>query len=834
MKHAKVDLRGDFNPFEELFFTLLLFLSYKMVYAQGASITGVVLDQQLKKPIRYASVSVSRAGDTVIVAGALSKADGSFEFTHLAEGDYVIKVASIGYHSNVSAIKLLSNSAVMDAGAIFLTPSQQMLKEVQVTGRRANALHKIDKKTFRADQFETARGGTAIDVLKNLPSVTVNGEGDINFRGTAGFLVLVNGKPVLTDYKNVLNQIPANSLQNIELITSPSAKFDPDGKAGIINIITTTNIHDGTSVTANLQGGLPSTGDHGNLKKPQRFGGDITLNFRKGKWDFSASGNYLRADVAGFREGDVYTINSVNNSITRFPSAGERSFIKYNYAGRLSMNYSANPNNSFSAGLFASHRFQSRLADLLYNNSTTDLTTGALLKILRYFNSNLQSKEGNFSLANVDYAHIFSNKSTLTASALFENADLYGNTRNRNLHYPDVADTIQYVFNPYRNPITGYRFKIDYAANIGKGKLESGAQFRYDFQEGRFEYFVTPVVSQPDVARFRGNSKSKNRISSLYTQYSGGGQKLAYNIGLRYEYAARTVNLSYDSTPHILNLSNLFPSASFQYSSDHGWQFKGGFSKRVQRTTNFELNPIPEREHSETLEQGDPDLLPEFVNLFETGLVKTFSSGSFFTTLYYQKVKNPIQRVNSVYADSILNRVFTNADAARSIGLEIGTNLQPAKWWNVYIGSNIYNYRIKGTLKIVGASSYVSSGSWAYSINVNSNFKLNATWNLQANVNYLSRRPTAQGEDSKFLVPNTSLKKSFMKGRFAATLQWQNMDLGMKQSNRQRITTRGPDFYTTTNYIYETDVIMLNLSFNLNRLTVKSKLPNSEFGEKEF
>jgi ferric enterobactin receptor len=234
------------------------------------------------------------------------------------------------------------------------------------------------------------------------------------------------------------------------------------------------------------------------------------------------------------------------------------------------------------------------------------------------------------------------------------------------------------------------------------------------------------------------------------------------------------------------------------------------------------------------LEQGDPDLLPEFVDLAELGLIRTFSTGSFFTTLYYQNIKNPIQRVNSVYADTILNRVFTNAGSARSIGLEAGANLQPLKWWTLYVGANVYNYKINGDLSILGVRSNVSNARWVYSLNANTNFKISSTWSAQANVNYLSKRPTAQGEDSDFLVPNTSIKKTFMNGRFSATLQWQNMDMGLNKTNRQRITTRGRDFYTTTNYIYETDVFLLNFSFNLNKLTGKSKLPSSEFGDKEF
>jgi len=811
---------------------LLVFFS-QTIKAQNVTLKGILIDQQTKQPLEYASMALLKKADSTVVGGVLTRPNGAFEISKLHIGQYVLKIAYIGYKNRFIPVNI-NDTRIVNLGSVMLTPTSELLNQVNISSGKVNASNKIDKQSYRADQFESAKGGTAIDVLKNLPSVAVNGEGQISVRGSTGFLVLVNGKPVLTDAQTVLSQLPANSLENIELITSPSAKYDPDGKAGIINIVTKKGANDGFTLTANAQAGLPSTTDYDNKEKPKRFGGDVTLNFRKDKWDISVGGNYLRNDNAGYREGDVFTKNFTNNTITRFPSNGERSFDKYNYAGRLSAIYTLDKNNSFSVGFFSGKRYQARLADLVYTNSTSDLSTGLPIKSTSYYNSNLQTKEGTFTLGNLDYTHTFADKSSLTASLLYENANLYGNTRNRNLGYPNTADTIQYVFNPYKNPINGYRFKLDYAINIGKGKLESGYQFRYDTQDGQFDYFVSPAISQPDANRFRGSASAKNQIHSVYSQYSGKQDKLEYIGGLRYEYATRRLNLSYDPAVHELDLSNLFPSLNLLYNVNDGLKLKAGYSRRIQRTNNYELNPIPEREHSETLEQGDPDLKPSFIDLVELGLTRTFKMGSFFTTLYYQNIKNPIQRVNSVYADTILNRVFTNAEKARSFGLELGANLQPVKWWSLYLGGNVYNYKVSGDLNVLGSSSVVNNANWVFSINANTGFKLNKTWSVQGNVNYLSKRPTAQGEDSKFLVPNTAVKKTFMDGRFSATLQWQNMDLGMNQSNRQRITTFGKDFYTTTNYIYETDVFLLNFSFNLNKLIGKSKLPTSEFGDKEF
>ncbi|MEO8710917.1 MAG: TonB-dependent receptor [Parafilimonas sp.] len=824
------------KPLQLVLHVFLLTIT-QITLAQNNTINGNVYDTTNHTPLSYATIALYKSSDSVLINGLLSSEDGRFKFTKIAAGSYYIKIQFMGYNTAIIPAFSISKNEVKELGNINITPGELLLNEVKVVGKKADVLNKIDKQSYSASQFESAKGGSAIDVLKNLPSVSVNGQGEISVRGSTGFQVMINGKPVLTDAQTILSQLPANSIENIELITAPSARFDADGKGGIINIITKKGAGNGTSFTANAQYGLPSTTTYNNGQTPLRFGGDVTLNYKKNKWDVSIGGNYTRNDLNGYREGDAYVKNPTENTITRFPSEGERSFNRYNYTGRANVGFSADSSNTFAAGFFAGKKYQQRLAALYYQNTTSDLITDNLLQSNPYYNNNLETKQGNFILGSLDYTHVFKNKSTVSASFLYEKDDLYGNDRNLNLTNDSPADTIQSVYNPYTKPLDGYRFKIDHVVTIGKGKLESGYQFRHDYQEGNYGYVINPIPPQPDYDRFIGSAKSINIIHAFYSEYSAKAARLEYMGGLRYEYSKRTVDLVYNKTPqpaHHLNLSNLFPSANILYSLNSSWKLKAGYSRRIQRATNNELNPIAEREHSESLEQGDPDVLPEFVSLAESGIIRSFSKGSAFATLYYQGVKNSIQRVNSIYNDSILNRLFTNAGKARSIGFEIGTNLQLTKWWNLYVGGNVYNYKIHGDVTILGITTSVDNKAWVYSINANTDFKLAKTVNLQANVNYLSKRPTAQGEDSRFLSPNLSVKKSFGNGRFAASFQWQNIDLGMKESNRQRITTSGNNFYTSTNYIYETDVLMLNFSLNLNTLKAKDKLPKTEFGEREF
>lgn len=810
-------------------FFLVFFISSQL-FAQNASIEGITFDQSANTPLVFASVSLFKLPDSSLIAGQVADVNGKFKFDKLQLGAFFIKVQFVGYNSFKSTPISLSSGQKINFGRLELTVNQRFLSEVKVTGQQLQNLNKIDKQVYAAEQFQAAKGGTAVDVIKNMPSVTVDGQGEISLRGSKGFLVLINGKPVLTDAATMLSQLPANSIENIELITSPSARYDPDGKGGIINITTKKGASNSTSFISNIQGGLPSVEDYGNAEKQQRYGADLTYNYKKNQWDLSVGINYLRNDNAGYREGDVFTI--IGNKKTSFPSLGERSFDKYNYGGRFNVTFSPSQKDQFSVGFFAGHKYQDRVADINYMNVNSVLATGQVIGRSRYFNANTQNKQGDFLLGNIDYTHSYNKKSVLNLSALIEHAGLEGSTKNRNI---ELRDTVQNTLSTYKNPLMGFRIRTDHTLTIGNGKLETGYQYRLDQQNGDFIYSVKNKGNTNftiDQA-FSGKVKAVNHIHSIYTQYSGKAKKLEYVTGLRYEYLKRDLSIaSAASNEYLLKLNNLFPSASILYSFENNWKAKAGLSRRVQRTNNFELNPIPEREHSETLERGDANLLPEFIYLAEAGLIKNFSSGSVFSTIYYQDIKNPIQRVNSVYADTILNRVYTNADKANRLGIELGMNYSPAKWVQLYLGTNVYRSSVSGL--ILNYPMPQKNSAWVNSINANVNFQLTADFSVQANVNYLSARPTVQGEDSRFLSPNTSVKKTFLDGRLTALLQWQNMDMGLLKSNEQRITTSATDFYTTTNYIYEVDVFMINLSFNLNKLSKKIKLPGSEFGEKEF
>lgn len=754
---------------------------------------------------------------------------GYFQFSALRNGTYSLVVKSIGYHQKKIGVTLLNEKSI-DLGNIFVFSKINSLQQVIVKASRPEQKHSSDRQTYQASQYKNAVGGTAMDIVKNLPSASLDANGNLSLRGNSGILVLVNGKPSFLDPATLLSQIAANDVLEVEYITNPTAQFDPDGKGGIINIKTKKSVTSGFAWIVNLQGGLPSVNDYENLETQKRFGGDVGFQYRKNNLELNGSANYLRNDNAGFRDGDVYTI--IGDRQTFFPSKGERSFDKYNFGIRLNSSYQVTERHSLNLGVLASRRFQGRVADIYYNNRSVKPSTGEEISRNNYFNPNLQNKQGEFYMLDFSYQFKINPQHALQVGTIYEHARIYGSTTNNNIR--NLTDTVQLTLNRYTNPLNGLRFSVQHTWSVRNSELISGYQLRNDSQKGNFEYLASENGQnnlQP-IPEFSGKLKARNNVNAFFTQYNHRSVQTQLSLGLRYEYYHRNIHVLNTCEKFPYSIHQLYPTFNLMHELGDGWSWKLAAARRVQRNNNFELNPIPEREHSETLEQGDPELLPEFTTNAETGLIKKIKNGTIFLNTYYQHTLNPIQRVNSVYADTVLYRVFTNANYASRYGMELGGESKVLPWLKVTAGLNIYNYRISG--QVLNYQETRTNREWVYTINGGLQANLSNYWTSGIQINYLSDRPTVQGVDSRFVAPHLNISKAFLKGAITAQLQWQFIELGKWSVNEQRITTYSSDFYTTTNYVYEKNVFLINLNFNFHKLNQMLKLPKSEFGEKEF
>ena len=836
--------------FKEQLYLLIFLISTQFITAQ---IIGKITAAEDNYPLEYATSALYESNTKKLITGVVTKKDGRFSIPEIKPGTYYLIVSFIGYQSNkIEFIVVNKKQEKKDLGILKLElGTGNELNEVILKTEKQTVLHKIDRQIFDVKKYQSSVGGNAVDVVKNLPSVSIDGMGEISIRGSKGFTILINGKPTQGDASSVLAQLPANALESVELITAPSAKYDPEGKAGILNIITKKGAINGTFAQVNVRGGFPSIENYETKVAAKRQGIDATFNKRTENWNISLGASYQRNDKSGRREGDMFIVNSSENKITFLPSDGERSFDEVTYNGRFNIEYTPNESDTYSLGFFAGQRTKERLADIVYydNHSISPIESNNRQYTFAYYNHNLRIRKGDFALGSFDYSHKFENKSKISASILYEYTFLGGPTENDNVGFPDYSIIYQKEYNTNDNPLYGKRFNLDYLWNpFSFGTLEMGYQFRDLDHTGKFVYERDGI----EVSEFSSDVSLKRSIHSGYAQVSGLKNKWNYAAGVRLESMDREYKevLKSDTKKNVYEYDfiKLFPSASLQYKINSKTNIKTAYSKRIERTTSFKMNSFAEREHSEVFEQGDNTLLPEFIDLVELGITKKLKRGnSIYATAYFRHVENVINRVNTLaykpngaVIDSIINRVYSNVGKSNSIGLEIGATLKPSENWTNFIGANIYNYTIDGLLNFrhrdgVERNYDIDSKSIIYSFNLNSTYRFGRNTSLQFTFNYLSDRNTAMGEDSRFYSPNLTFRKKFLDDRLTATLQWQNIDMDLFKTNEQRITTSRPNqFYTSTNYVYEVDMLSLNLSYTFNAAKDKSKFIDSEFGKREF
>lgn len=832
---------------------LFLVLTLSLVQVATAQLTGKVVDNDDNYPLEYASVAIYNTLNKKLVVGTVSNKKGVFSLSDVKPGSYYLEASFLGYQKNViKSIVINKKGEKKDVGTIkLILGSSNQLNEVVVRTEKQAVLHKIDRQVFDTKKYQSTVGGNAVDVVKNLPSVTIDGLGDISVRGSKGFTVLINGKPTQGDASTILAQLPANALESVELITAPSAKYDPEGKGGILNVITKKGAINGTFAQVNIRGGFPSIEDYDTKVAAKRYGIDATVNKRTDHWNFSVGASYQRNDKAGRREGDMYIINADEDKTTFLPSDGERSFDEVTYNGRFNVDYTPNKSDTYSLGFFAGKRTKERLADIVYydNNAVSPIGGTNRDYTFAYYNHNLRIRKGDFALGSFDYSHKFDDNSKISTSILYEYTFLGGPTENDNLGHPDNNIVYQREYNTNDNPLYGARFNLDYQWKpFSFGTLETGYQYRDLDHTGKFVY----ERDGNQVDEFSSDVSLKRKIHSGYAQVTGSKSKWNYNAGVRLESMDRVYKeaLQSETTENVYKYDfvKLFPSASLQYKINDKTNVKTAYSKRVERTTTFKMNSFAEREHSEVFEQGDNTLEPEFIDLVEIGITKKLKGGnSMYATAYFRHVDNVINRVNTLayeesgaIIDTIINRVYSNVGKSNSIGLEVGAVIKPTNNWTNIIGVNVYNYAIDGILNFrhrdgIERNYDIDSKSTIYSFNLNSTYNFWENASVQFTFNYLSDRNTAMGEDSRFYSPNLTFRKKFMEDRLTATLQWQNIDMGLFKTNEQRITTsRANQFYTSTNYVYEVDAVSLNLSYTFNAAKNKSKFIDSEFGKREF
>lgn len=803
-----------------LLFSLRLFMLE--ISAQQLRFRGSVIDDTTKQPIQYASIE-AWSGDSVLLGGAVCDKDGKFQLVVKADKRLLLKVSFLGYQSLVFTPKFVRGQREIQLPVILLSVAVGKLNEVVVQGEKRNSDLLIDKQVINAKQFQIAQNGTGLDVLQKLSSITITNEGEIALRGSTGFIVFINGKRSNRAPADVLAQLPANSIESVELITSPSAKYDADGKTGIINIITKKAIDEGWSISANsMFAGID----------PLRYSGDVMITYGAKKWNVYAGGDYRRYDFNGRRVGTVRTL--YHDTLTYMPSDGARNFMEYQYSFRSGVSFVPNAANQFNLSVYAGKKRSDRTANLYYdayfekgnfNLFKSDFSSAPF----KFYNHNLFSRIGEFKTVDMDYTHLFRNKSKLTLLGLYEHSVLGGPLNNQD-YYKGINTPYQDENSTERSPLHGLRLQADYTVALNNElNLITGYQFRSLKENGDFFYerldTTTNGVYFKDPG-FNDSIQLTQQIQSGYLQLDGKHKTISYSIGLRAEYLNRSLQGKLDATNFRYNKVNWFPSVQWLWNLKEQQKLRLGYSRRIEWANVKMLSPFKNHRHEETIEVGFPSLLPEISDIIELSYSKSWKRLDFTATTYYNKIKDKVFRVNDVYSRTILLRGYTNAGNTTSIGIELAGSIKFTEWWRVALSANIYNYQITGMFKNVS----INQQSINYNGNASTTIDITKQFKFQWGFAYTSNTVTSQGHDTKLFLSTAGGRYSIFNKKGYVGFQVNNIF----NTNAQTIITQGPDFYSSTEYVKYDRAFQLSLGWQLNTNSKKAKTSKTDYGEKEF
>ena len=794
----------------------VLVLSSILTFAQerqggsfpGGSILGKVLDSSTKHTIEYANVVVFSLRDSSMLTGGITNNEGKFNLSINRPGKVKVEIRFIGYDTEVIETAIKPGSLNVDLGKIFIHPSAVLLENVVVEGERSPVTYQIDKKVINPDQMQTVISGNAADVLANVPSVQVDIEGNVSLRGSQSFTVLIDGRPSVLDAQDALQQIAASSIEKIEIITNPSAKYDPEGTSGIINIILKKNINQGLNGIVNANAGMNDS-----------YGGDVLFNYQANGIKTNFGFDYNRR----FYPGDQ-TQNNIyyqNNNTSTINSVGDINRGRINYEGRGGLEFALGENDLLSFSTRVGKREGQRTSDQFFTQfSDVDPTE------FNYLGKSDRSRAGTYYSINSNYSRTFGSGGHQLLGELFfskQNSDEFTITSefNEGIQFSGRKTT-------EFGPSTDFRGKLDYTLPFSEfNKFEAGYQGEVDLSDENSElYEYNPLTQEYELqTEFSNINKYTRSEHTLYSLYSDKIWELQIQGGLRAEYTYRTIEVPTQNESFNLDRIDYFPSLHTSYKISEPTTLMASYSRRIERPRGWALEPFPTWIDANNVRIGNPDLLPEFVDSYESGIQTYFGGISFSTEVYYRIKKNKIEFVRTAIEENVTLTTFENVGKDYSLGAEVMLNFDPLAFWNINLMGNAYNYRVEGVLY----DEPFSKTSFNWQTRMNNTLKLWSSTQIQFNLNYSSPSVSSQGRWEGFFSSDLSVRQEIIKNILAATLQVRDI-FG---TAKREFTSEGENFYNYNYYNFNTPTLMLNLRYTFNNYKPKREGRNGENGDFE-
>ncbi|MBS1772586.1 MAG: TonB-dependent receptor [Bacteroidetes bacterium] len=793
-----------------LLVTLLVFgIGISSVFAQQNSgkITGKIVDAQ-NKAVGYATVTLLKQ-DSSVAGGDVTTEDGDFTITKVAAGSYRLHINGIGIKSRiVDGISISSESPNKDLGKIKTFSAAQQLKGVEVTAEKNLMEMSVDKKVFNVDKNLTAVGGSATDVLQNVPSVSVDVDGSISLRGKSNVTILIDGKPATMfggDAASALQSLPAASIQSVEVITNPSSKYDAQGMTGILNIITKRDKKFGLngSVTAGV-------GTH------EKYNGSLNLNLKNNKWNVFLNSSFR------LNKNYNYTLNERVNAGTHdnFKSEEDNLRMFNGFFNSIGAEYTINKNNTIT--------LTENINKMQWGGDGTSNYTVNTSNIL----SNYIQRRSSYNVGgplsfstSLDYKHKFKKeKQELTGNANFSSTHV-----ERNQEYEtsilNTDGTQRMLPISQKAPGSGNNRSVNAQADFTSplltktGKLEAGLKTQLYWFDSKNNPTIDSGTGVKTDYNLLNVYNYKQQVYSAYTNFSDQKGKWSYQGGLRLEYAYYEGTIQTISTnTYNTSFLNLFPSAYVSYKLPKDQTVYVNYSRRTNRPDFRQMMPFKDISNPQDTSMGNPNLRPEFINNAELNYNKQFKKGhNIIVGAYYQYTESMIERYRKFYADGTSFTQPQNLNTGVTYGLEVIGKAQILKAWDATLSFNFFQNEVHGAnidplLNNSGASWYTK---------LNTNIKLPANFSIQINGNYEAPKVASQGTLQEVYWLDVAVRKNVLKGKGTFVVNVSDIF-----NTRKYTTVYDYPLYTQTTYrVRETRVGNFSFTYRFGKSDIGKDQP---------
>ena len=726
--------------FKSLIFWILILFSFSS-FSQKGAISGSVLDKTTQEPISYANIILKSGGK--IITGGITSENGSFNIDNILFGAYNFEVQYIGYKSDVQTLTLDKDHKNLNLGIIGIEEDAVALEGIEVSVERSTIEQKIDRKVINVGKDLTTAGASASDIMGNIPSVSITQDGDLSLRGNENVRVLVDGKPTNISSRELLQQIPSTSIKTIELITNPSAKYNPEGMSGIINITLKKNTNLG------FNGSINTGFTYG---ERARYNNSLSLNYRNGKVNFY--GSY------GNRLGEGITNGFINRTVERTGQDILSIADRTSHLLKFGVDYYINDKNTFS--FYTNQNFFEAALDAERNITFLDTPSADFNQF------DLTNRDNTNASYNVDFKRDFSKKDHFIELEVDYNT-LKSDTNNDfdfNGNTP-LANYIEFIDDTRTNTT----INLDYVNPLSDNTtLEIGLETRLRRTENTY------ITDRSD---FNNSDFRYDRdIHSFYTTFSQSLGKWQYNLGIRLE--DYNVDTQFDEVSEELftftdKLFNIYPSGFLKYTpkeeSKNSYQIS--FSRRIDRPSLNQINPIRQLSTPQIILSGNPSLVPQFTNSVELNYSRKLEKGNVTFGGFYRRINDEINRRGFFDEDNptVLIVDYDNFDSNDAYGLELSASYRPTNWWSLNGSFDVYSRTQKGFIE--GES--VEVNNTLMNAKLNNSFKATKDLTFQLFTFYSGRQSVLQYDLKDNFFMNAGARYNFAKGKGTLSLNFNDI-----------------------------------------------------------